>query len=139
MYTTDRKIKDPGEVKEPLYFGCWGETGHYPFSQTLRTLSYDNHLSHWLGTHDGALTPCTRLAQQSQANLFYFRQAIALALHDFTVDDRPGSNALFLLPFFNAQSTEDVVAKAREFFPQVTARIEATNPIHVVNVFYLDK
>jgi hypothetical protein len=120
----------PHHFDTAYYFGCWREVGHYwwrPGPSQISWREYEQGCptdQPW-GHLDGKLTPPSH--RQSEAALHHREGWTALAVHDYTVDSRPGSNIAFL---FDATLDFDRAVKAaRAEFPQVVERVEAAAPI----------
>ena len=116
--------------KEPLYFGCKDVTGHYVWSRNGQR-KWDNpddekDIVYLLQSQDGKLCPKNN-REQGATSIFYhifhgeFFYDTILACHDYSVDKRPGSNAMFLLP--GLLTFEEAVLKATEYFPDIMQRI----------------
>jgi hypothetical protein len=107
---------------KPLYFGCWRNVGHYLWEPGPVPSGYDRERS---GKIDGRWNESS---EQSAASLYHRKGWTILGMADYTVDNRGGSNSVFLLPFADL-TFDEAVAKAREYFPSVVERIEASAPI----------
>lgn len=109
------------------YFGCWRQSGHYFFTEGMASAreSYNATKARlpW-DRIDGALYPS---GEQSEAALHHAGGWTALAMADRTVDSRGGSNSVFL--FKDTLTFDQALARARELFGPVVARIEAARPI----------
>jgi hypothetical protein len=89
-------------MREIYYFGCVGEVGHGFYGGAKGT--WLDNPSPWPRV-DGALTPGRRdsrgrlegKGKQGEASLHHLGGWTALAIHDFSVDSRPGSNSVFLI------------------------------------------
>lgn len=104
-----------------FYFGCYRQAGHYVFSPGMSGAygTIYEKLSHF----DGKLPP------QNDATGYVATLSrlggwglTALAFWDYTVDKRGGCNSAFFAPSLTI-SAEDLVAGAKEQFPQVWARL----------------
>jgi hypothetical protein len=119
-------------VMEVYYFGCIGSVGHGFYGGPKET--WGDNPSPWPRI-DCALTPGRRDCRgrletkgvQGEAAIHYLDGWTALAIHDFTVDSRPGSNSVFLI-HDTLDFTQACVA-AHRFFPEVMARIGYLNLI----------
>ncbi len=115
----------------PLYFGCLHEAGHYVWGTDLTIRRYCDDADpqvRFLYLNDGRLAPHTD-GGQSEARLTQYDGFAVLAMWDYTVDRRPGSNAMFLLP--GVVTAEQAVTVSRSHFPSVVARIESAAPISI--------
>lgn len=112
---------------QPLYFGCYGDAGHYTFDTNM---SHFGRRDDFLSKHDNDLIPSGPGARQSNAALHSYPEFAVLAMPDYSVDSRPGSNAMFLLR--SDVTAEDVVEEARKHFPIIVARLEKAAPIKIV-------
>lgn len=94
------------------YFGCVGEAGHYMHTpEPGLSHSWDFMYSNpWgLSLDDGF------------KGLQYKDGWTALAMHDYTVDSRSGSNSVFIAE--GNLSEAEMVKLAYEFFPTIAKRI----------------
>lgn len=113
-----------------LYFGAIGRAGHYVWMNEHQTSrDHWNAVGPWKQI-DGALTPGRRSrsgrletrGEQGDAALHHKDGWTALAFHDFTVDERGGSNSAFFV--HRADLTADeVLDAARAVFPRVVERV----------------
>lgn len=117
---------------EVVHFGCWPGhgAGHFFHDTTGKTLGlYANEVGLPWEQVDGRLTPGRRDSRgqhtyeamsqpmQGRAALHHLDGWTALAIHDFTIDSRPGSNTVL---FFHALlDKEQALAAAHEHFPIV--------------------
>lgn len=110
-------------IKDWLYFGCYRGPGHYLFKPGMREV-YGSELRKLLN-FDSLLPP-------QDSNTGYVATisrlgawgVTALAFWDYTVDSRGGSNSVFYAPSLTIEPDE-LMAQAREQFPQVWARLPA--------------
>jgi hypothetical protein len=127
------------EKTEPdfLYFGCWGSSaGHWLRDEHGQQIRYDHKAGRWpiinSAKIDGSFTPkSTR--KHGAAKLWHTITWTILALHDYSRDKRPASNAAFILR--GDHTAEEVLAAARNPrspFSQQLAHIEKMGPINVV-------
>lgn len=110
--------------KEPLYFGCLHGAGHYVFGMvdgSLISMGYGDWYR-WVRQLDGLLPPRDRPQVEGEATLSYIHGYSILAFWDRSVDDRPGSNAMFLIP--GVLEFEDALANALLLFPGVFDRFK---------------
>ena len=125
-----------------LFFGCWGEAGHYLRDVQGREprLASPQGPVRWRdfipwGTRiDGGLAPRTNGGGQATEGLAAFHQNTAwvgcpgeivwcaISWWDNSVDSRPGSSATFLAD--HRCSPAELLAEAREAFPEVFARLK---------------
>jgi hypothetical protein len=93
------------------YFGCIGEAGHYMHTPNEASHDWDfMEKNPWgLGLDDGF------------KGLRHKDGWTALAMTDYTVDSRPGSNSVFLAE--GTFSQEEMNALAHQYFPSVAKRI----------------
>jgi hypothetical protein len=127
-------------VAEPLYFGCWGGTGHHLYAPGGRPMDYYDERARCARALDGGYLPEARsrperteglsLAElyeaeepQGVARLTHERGRTILALWDRTVDGRRSSHSTFLLP--GTLDFGEAVAAAREAFPLIWRRLDA--------------
>ena len=92
------------------YFGCVGEAGHYMHTPELR--------------HDWDFmrnNPWARNLDDAFKGLRHKDGWTALAMYDYTVDSRPGSNSIFLAE--GMFSEEEMSTLALQFFPTIAKRI----------------
>lgn len=108
-------------MEQWLYFGCHQQPGHYLFFPGMRQ-TYDRKFDK-LRYFDGKLPP-----QDDQTGYIASVSRLggwgmsALAFWDYTVDKRGGCNSVFFAPSLTI-SPEDLMAGAKERFPQVWARL----------------
>lgn len=114
-------------MNEPLYFGCVKELGHHAWGTDLRVFASKSPRGRWLTSHDGQLAPRDldgRELAQGIAALHLFPDAgvTVLAFWDRSVDGRPGSNSMFLLP--GLLSFRGAALAAARHFPSIWARLD---------------
>lgn len=107
-------------MKEPIFFGCVGQVGHYFWTRSGRLRHDSGDDIPWGTKVDGDLTPKST-QQQSYAAIHYLDGWTALSMHDYTVDSRRNSNAAFLFP--QIVDFEEALALAREHFPNMFDRL----------------
>lgn len=116
--SADQENTDSHDTAEGLVFmGCIGQAGHYYWTDE-RTRTFVNP-SPWPKV-DGAFTRRDD-TRQGVANLHCSEGWTALAIHDYTVDARSGSNATFLCPGTHTKREMEAMAVAK--FPSVAARL----------------
>lgn len=106
----------------PLYFGCIRSAGHYVLEGSQH--AGNRHAEHceWLSYLDGKLPP-EGSDREGVARLHHFNGCTLLAFWDRSVDTRPGSNSVFLLP--NPRlSFERAVAAAKVAYPHIWQRFK---------------
>ncbi len=116
----------PPHTIEPLYFGCVGGPGHFVHNIGLSHV-YRTPLANWLNKRDGVLAPRDRnhreLAQgHAMLHVFVDAGVTVLAFWDRSVDSRPASNSMFLLP--GVLDFRDAALAAARHFPTVWARFK---------------
>lgn len=117
-------------MSAPLYFGCWGDTGHSLWNTHARMV---RELHPWgVGSSglDGTLAPTDPPLRRGSlrrdemdegiAALIHKDDWTALAFWDRSVDRRGGSNSVFLLP--GTLTFDEATRAAREAFPRVWER-----------------
>jgi hypothetical protein len=108
----------------PLYFGCWGESGHYLFTPDGDTVRRAERLALPVALQPAALDQgyCPRRAgvRQGEAKVTHVAGRTVLAFWDRSVDTRPGSHSTFVLS--GTLDFDAAVAVARAAFPEVWAR-----------------
>lgn len=117
-----------------LFFGCHGSKGHYLWTEDRRRHltarpgeEYGYVGSQGEGTWipmgwkklDGAFPP--RPGKQGEASLHHVGDWTVIAWWDYSVDDRGGSNANFLIEQPNLDF-DTALALARDRWPEVFAR-----------------
>ncbi len=100
-----------------LYFGCINEAGHYLFTRD-KTKTYGDWYR-WAGKRDGTLAP-TFCKEPGKALLHHYDGFTMLAFWDYSVDSRPGSNSMFIVP--GIKGFEETIEVAKANFPQVFER-----------------
>lgn len=102
-----------------VFYGCIGGVGHYWWPYKERRSLYRPSSLPWERV-DGALTPTTT-TKQGTARLHHKDGWTALAVHDYSVDRRPGSNSNF---FIHADlDLDEMLFSIVEFWPEVAGRI----------------
>lgn len=109
----------------PVYFGCKNsEPGHFLWYPGLLGLGLHNSFYDRFETLDGFLAPSETPQVEGVANIVYVNHknlpATLLAFWDRSVDKRPGSNSLFILP--GTLDFPNAVALASSSFPEVWKR-----------------
>jgi hypothetical protein len=103
----------------PLYFGCYyNEPGHGFHHRNGMAATYKAPAPTPWGYGVESLAP---ERGQGQAALHHKAGWTALAVDDFTVDDRPGSKSVFCFP--EVLGFDDALSAAREHFPSIVERI----------------
>jgi hypothetical protein len=115
-------------MTDVFYFGCVQTSGHFLWDTSFRTLSA--RTTPWGNGIDGKLCPGTvdrRLGcvpteeqEQGRAVLHHRDGWTALAFWDRSVDERGGSNSVFVAR--GTFTADEMIAKAREAFPRIWAR-----------------
>jgi hypothetical protein len=116
----------------PLYFGCWGGSGHFLWAPSGRQVPHQSGL-------DGPYLPtCPRRCRadcadtdkcqpQGLARLSPEPGRTVLDFWDRTVDSRGGSHSLFILP--PGLDFIEAVRVARLHFPDIWARLDAAGVV----------
>jgi len=92
------------------YFGCVGQAGHYMHDVNMRHDWKFMESNPWYPHLDGAFK-----------GLQHKEGWTALAMHDFTVDSRPGSNSIFLAE--GTFTREEMIVIAYNNFPTIAKRV----------------
>jgi hypothetical protein len=111
---------------DAIFCGCWGGLGHYYWTPGLR----GGHM-HPAGLPWRSLDSKTLMAadtRQGAARCTIKDGWTALAIHDYTVDRRPGSRAVFA--FRGELGFDLALGAARAHFRPVVDRLEAAGPIY---------
>ncbi len=87
-----------------------------------------NPIGPW-GQVDCKLTPRTT-KEQSAAALHYLDGWTALAMHDYSVDDRGNSNSVFLIN--RILDFNEMIDSIKLYFPGILSRIESVAPIKLI-------
>lgn len=117
-------------LKEPHYFGCVGESGHYPFNAQYRSPSIEIYNA--LQSYDGGQKGNSILPNgfknsseqvEGQAGLTYQADldATVLAFWDRSIDHRGGSWSGFFLPGKISDPAAAIEA-AKTAFPKIWQR-----------------
>lgn len=107
--------------KRPLYFGCRSDLGHHlRHAQDGRLLLHGQE--RWIISLDGSLPPRGKIQVEGLATLTYLHGYSILAFWDRSVNTRPGSNSIFLIP--GELSFDQTVVMARTTFPMVWERFK---------------
>lgn len=106
-----------------LYFGCWGEAGHYlwtprhtrpPLNERPRFVGVNG------GAIDGTFCPVDPREPEGLCALTHFEGWTIVSFWDRSGDKRGKSNSNFLLPGTLGQ--QEALAAARAAFPALFAR-----------------
>lgn len=132
-WVRDRRAGKPQIV---VYFGCWGDVGHYLWFPNHRHPERDDprferNAAGPFPRLDGRLTPRDD-TRQSAAAIHHRDGWTALAMHDYTVDKRGGSNSVFVMD--SDVSYEGALVYIAEAFPTVYGRICEGAPIRCVQI-----
>ena|ERR1019366_3343006 len=112
------------------YFGCNEQAGHYMHEPNMVHRSVDTERGRFLYDNpwglyiDGDLCMEGKRQIEGEALIHHKDDWTAMAFWDRSVDTRPGSNSVFL-----AEGTfnfDEMMALAKEYFPQVLNRISFT-------------
>jgi hypothetical protein len=101
-----------------FYFGCMERTGHYLHDMRGRHIRVET--TPFSIKIDGGFCPSGRQAE-GQATVSHLSGWTAVSFWDRSVDERPGSNSSFVAR--GNLSFDQMMALAREHFPQVIARL----------------
>lgn len=104
------------EYSKCLYFGCVDEVGHYLFG--IHGKSHGNAYS-WISKRDGMLAPVF-CREAGKALLHHYDGFTIIAFWDYSVDTRPGSNSMFIIP--GTKDFYGALEIANRYFPQVFKR-----------------
>ncbi len=107
-------------MNEPIYFGCVERIGHYCYAADLGRATWRGRRE-WVNRLDGLLPPLDTTVQ-GVATLAYIHGFSILAFWDRSVDNRPGSNSVFLIP--GRWSFEETLERARVTFPKIFDRFQ---------------
>ena len=111
---------------EPLYFGCWGELGHYLWTTKHRQVRADvmRSLPSFVGAYggklDGGFCPIDPKEPEGLCALAQIEGWTIVSFWDRSGDKRYKSNSNFLLPGTLGQ--QEALAAARAAFPALFAR-----------------
>ena len=100
----------------PLYFGCWDGVGHYLWNPGGRRIHPSLH--ELFGSLDGKF--CPTKDREGDACLTHTSDKTILAFWDRSVDSRPGSNSVFVLP--GHLTFDQAVHEAKMVFPGIWNR-----------------
>lgn len=107
------------------FFGCVLRTGHWYWTPELERVYAGKSDRPTPFEVDGKFTP--KFTAQGAARLAHHDGWTVLAFHDYSVDNRPGSNGAFLA--VGALDYDDMMLLASLHFPQVLGRV---GPIRLV-------
>lgn len=114
-------------MKKLFYFGCIGQKGHYLFGGSEREAAKALHLSDaFIRSIDGKFTP-TETTEQGLYRLSVIGICQIVSWHDYSVDQRPGSNSILLGIGFN--DAEEMLSEAEKLFPEVMKRQKRPTPL----------
>lgn len=122
--TDDRDRIDRERAAASLYFGCWRQPGHYlwrPGMTKMPLAAFD--LTPWGSGIDGRLFPPRARPGEGVAGVFHAEGWTALAFEDRSVDRRPQSWSVYLVPAADLTYAE-ALRVARLAFPQVFERYQ---------------
>lgn len=109
----------------PLFFGCWGATGHYLRDVNRQHISCQG-LPFTTKELDSKFLPPVYQYEpnpeqpEGEGWLSYASGLSFLDFWDRSVDNRKGSHALFIIPA--EMPLEGVIEAARDFFPDIWSR-----------------
>lgn len=106
---------------KPLYFGCLGSDGHYVFDVN-GVKDHKSEEADFLMKNDGRLAPKNDKSHGKTA-FYQFEKFSILAMHDYSIDSRPGSNSMFLIPGTNTK--EETTRLIKIHFPKIWERINS--------------
>ena len=104
------------------YFGCWLEAGHYPFDVHFNRIPRTTWQGHWLCARDAKLTP--RREVRGLGLIHYFDGFCVLAFWGTLIDERPGSNSMFLIETDQRLTFTEALEHAKQEFPKVFAHLK---------------
>lgn len=118
--------------KKTYYFGCIGQKGHYMFPTVSRGCfpSGNYRVIEYI---DGLYVPGDKF-EQGAAQFSMVGPFTIIAWHDYTVDQRPGSNSNIIGYGFTGTGAKVIVDMFKDFhmrFPQVVNR--QTAPINIMD------
>ncbi len=105
------------EYSKCLYFGCIKEAGHYLFISNGTSIYGEWHK--WVALRDGMLAPVF-CREAGKALLHHYDGFTIIAFWDYSVDTRPGSNSMFIMP--GTKDFYGALEIANSYFPQVFKR-----------------
>jgi hypothetical protein len=106
---------------EPLYFGCIKEPGHFVFNTQEEYIYHRKSPEvQFLCNNDGQLAPKDD-NKHGATKIHHFTEYIIIAMWDYSVDTRPGSNSMFLIP--GRHTSGMAISLAKQFFPNIWKRI----------------
>jgi len=119
-------------VKRFYYFGCRGtRSGHHLYLGSRDGYVHNGHLDGGSPAYllDGTFAPVDVDDRSWRLTHLRFDHHILsiLARHDFTIDKRPGSNAVFVAIDFEPWDEEKILAVAKATFPDCVARLASVN------------
>lgn len=100
------------------YFGCWDTAGHYLFESQYNRPSMD--VIPWENIDGGLCTEETRI--QGVAKIHHKDGWTALAFWDYSIDDRPGSNSVFLAE--GIHGFYHMIEFSKKHFPKIFNRFQ---------------
>lgn len=107
----------------PIYFGCWGEMGHYLWTPR-HTRPADAEVPVFAGRGgwnlDGKFCPIDPKEREGICALTHFKDWTVLSFWDRSGDKRGKSNSTFLLPGMLGQ--QEALDAAKAAFPIIFAR-----------------
>ncbi len=117
---TDFVYLAPAELDKVHFWGCIVDKGHMLWSRGHRIDSRFSRTLPWRN-FDQALTP-QHDKRQGVDELHHLNGWTAWAQHDYSVDTRPGSNAIFFAPGIRSRAAMRLIAA--EAFPTIFERLE---------------
>ncbi len=105
-----------------LYFGCGRlpRVGHYVWLPHFRAITHNDPHRLWLERNDGNLQPQDTDEREGSAALVHWGHFTTLAWWDRSVDQRPGSNSVVLVP--GLLGLHDVLQRFAELWPEASVR-----------------
>jgi len=106
---------------KPMYYGCWTNKGHHLYDQQGRDVSHHvRDLLTQMGIDGGFTSKAKR--EHGFGRLTIIGHLTILAVHDFKVDERPGSHSTFILP--GKLTFGGACEAAKRYFPHICERFE---------------
>jgi len=108
-------------VRECLFFGCWGDAGHYLWRGQKQKVFSPSLPFDWRDLDCNFIADDCKW-KQGNATLTHISGLTILSFPDNSVDGRPASHSTFVLP--GELNFEDSVSLAKLAFPEVWDRYE---------------
>lgn len=114
-------VESSTPVEGGIYFGCWDREGHGFHLPNGRSATYRRSEDVVPWGYNVERLPPKSIERQGAAALHHKDGWTALAVHDYSVDRRPGSKSVFCFPV--VLTFEEALYEAGRTFSEIIARV----------------